>query len=152
MFSTTAAMSSVPSEGSSPFVTVNWELPTSGPEVYPPHLEKDEFAVINPNFWGASKEVQDGMTGWYTFHAVSDFVTVVYFSHFSDIFKHSLFAFSSIFCYVLCLFLYVSLTFYGQLSYLIPSNLSYCSEPILLLFPFISSKFSHHTLENETSY
>ena len=73
MSSTAAAMGSLPSEGSSPFVMVNWGLPTSGPEAYPPHLGKDEFAVINPDFWGATKEEQDAMTGWYTFHAVSSF-------------------------------------------------------------------------------
>ena len=61
-------------------------------------------------------------------------VTVVYFLHFSDIFQHALFAFSSISHYVLCIFLYVSLTFYGQFFYLIYLCLSYCSEPILPSF------------------
>ena len=79
-------------------------------------------------------------------------VTVVYFSHFSDIFQHSLFTFSLIFRYVLCLFPSISLAFYGHLFYLIPAILIYCSNPILLSFPFNSSKFSHHTLGNETSY
>ena len=82
----------------------------------------------------------------------AEIVTVVYFSHFSDIFQHSLFAFFSIFCYVLCLFLSISLTFYGQLFYLIPEALFYCSKPILLSFTFISSSSSPHTLGNETSY
>ena len=62
------------------------------------------------------------------------YVTVVYFSHFSDIFQHSLFAFSLIFRYVLCLFLSIFLAFYGQLFYLIPTALSYRSEPILPSF------------------
>ena len=79
-------------------------------------------------------------------------VTVVYFSHFSDIFQHSLFAFFSIFCYVLYLFPSISLAFYGQLFYLIPKALSYHSKLILPSFLFISSKISYHTLENETSY
>ena len=79
-------------------------------------------------------------------------VTVVYFSHFSDIFQHSLFAFSLIFRYVLCLFPSISLAFYGHFFYLIPAILIYRSNPILLSFPFISSKFSYHTLGNETSY
>ena len=73
MSSTTTAMGSLPSEGSSPFVMVNWGLPTSGSEPYPPHLGKDKFAVINPNFWGATKEEQDTMTGWYMFHVVGPF-------------------------------------------------------------------------------
>ena len=63
MSSTAATMGSLPSDGSSPFVTVNWGLPTSGPEAYPPHLGKDEFAIVNPDFWGATKEEQDAMTG-----------------------------------------------------------------------------------------
>ena len=73
MSSTTTAMGSVSSEGSSPFVTVNWGLPVSSPEAYPPHLGKDEFAVINPDFWVATKEEQDAMTGWFMFHVVSSF-------------------------------------------------------------------------------
>ena len=79
-------------------------------------------------------------------------VTVIYFLHFSDIFQHSLFAFSLIFRYVLCLFPSISLAFYGQLFYLIPTALFYCSDPILPSFLFISSKFSYHTMGNETSY
>ena len=85
MSSTTAAMGSLPSEGSSPFIMVNWGLPMSGPESYPPHLGKDEFAVINSDFWGATKEEQDAMTGWFTFHAVSTFPFICY-SYIDDFF------------------------------------------------------------------
>ena len=73
MSSTTAAMGSAPSEGSSPFISVNWGLRLFGPEAYPPFLGDGEFAIINPNFWGATKEEQDTMKGWYMFHVVSSF-------------------------------------------------------------------------------
>ena len=73
MSSTTAAMGSAPSEGSSPFVNDTWGLRLFGPEPYPPFVGEGEFAIINPDFWGASKEEQDAMKGWYVFHAVSSF-------------------------------------------------------------------------------
>ena len=73
MSSTTAAMGSAPSEGSSPFITDAWGLRLFGPEPYPPFVGEGEFAIINPDFWGASKEEQDAMKGWYVFHAVSSF-------------------------------------------------------------------------------
>ena len=73
MSSTTSAMGSAPSEGSSPFVTDAWGLRLFGPEPYPPFVGEGEFAIINPDFWGASKEEQDAMKGWYVFHAVSSF-------------------------------------------------------------------------------
>ena len=66
-------MGSTPSEGSSPFVTDAWGLRLFGPEPYPPFVGEGEFAIINPDFWGASKEEQDAMKGWYVFHAVSSF-------------------------------------------------------------------------------
>ena len=56
MSSTSAAMGSAPSEGSSPFVTDSWGLRLFGPEDYPPFVGDGEFAIINPDFWGASKE------------------------------------------------------------------------------------------------
>ena len=73
MLSTTAVMGSTPSEGSSPFVTNAWGLRLFGPEPYPPFVGEGEFTIINPDFWGASKEEQDAMKGWYVFHAVSLF-------------------------------------------------------------------------------
>ena len=73
MSSTTAAMGSTPSEGSSPFVSDSWGLRLFGPEDYPPFVGDGEFAIINPDFWGASKEEQESMKGWYVFHAVSSF-------------------------------------------------------------------------------
>ena len=85
MSSTTAAMGSTPSEGSSPFVTVNWNLHLSGPEAYPPFLGDGEFAIINPDFWGAPREEQEAMKGWYMFHAVSNFLFTCY-SYIDDVF------------------------------------------------------------------
>ena len=85
MSSTTAAMGSSPSEGSSPFVSVNWNLCLSGPEAYPPFVGDGEFAIINPDFWGASKEEQEAMKGWYMFHVVSTFPFVCG-SYIDDIF------------------------------------------------------------------
>ena len=85
MSSTTAAMGSIPSEGSSPFVTVNWGLRLSGPEAYPPHLGDGEFAIIDPNYWGTTKEEQDVMKGWYMFHVVSSFSFSCY-SYIDDVF------------------------------------------------------------------
>ena len=73
MSSTVAAMGSAPSEGSSPFVSESWGLRLFGPEPYPPFVGEGEFAIINPDFWGASKEEQESMKGWYMFHAVSSF-------------------------------------------------------------------------------
>ena len=64
-------MGSAPSEGSSPFVTDSWGLRLFGPEDYPPFVGDGEFTIINPDFWGASKEEQESMKGWYVFHAVS---------------------------------------------------------------------------------
>ena len=85
MSSTTAAMGSAPSEGLSPFVTINWGLHLSGPEAYPPYLGDGEFAIINPDFWGATKEEQEVMKGWYMFHVVSTFPFPCY-SYIDDIF------------------------------------------------------------------
>ena len=82
MSSTTAAMGSSPSEGSSPFVSVNWNLYLFGPEAYPPFLGDGEFAIINPDFWGAPKEEQEAMKGWYMFHAVFEFSAIKNF-HFT---------------------------------------------------------------------
>ena len=84
MSSTTAAMGSAPSEGLSPFVTDAWGLRLFGPEDYPPFVGDGEFAIINPDFWGASKEEQDSMKGWYVFHAVSTFLIICY-SYVDDI-------------------------------------------------------------------
>ena len=78
MSSTTATMDSAPSEGSSPFVSVNWGLRLFGPEAYPPFLGDGKFAITNPDFWGASKEDQDAMKGWYMFHAMSAFPFACY--------------------------------------------------------------------------
>ena len=78
-------MGSAPSEGSSPFVNDSWGLHLFGPEPYPPFLGDGEFAIINPNFWGATKEEQDGMKGWYMFHAVSPFPFRCY-SYIDDVF------------------------------------------------------------------
>ena len=66
-------MGSAPSEGSSPFVTNAWGLRLFGPEPYPPFVGEGEFAIVNPDFWGASKEEQDAMKGWYVFHVVGSF-------------------------------------------------------------------------------
>ena len=66
-------MGSAPSEGSSPCVTDAWGLRLFGPEPYPPFVGEGEFAIINPDFWGASKEEQEAMKGWYVFHAMSPF-------------------------------------------------------------------------------
>ena len=85
MSSTTAAMGSASSEGSSPFVNDNWGLHLFGPEPYPPFLGDGEFVIINPNFWGAPKEEQDAMKGWYMFHAVSSFPFRCY-SYIDDVF------------------------------------------------------------------
>ena len=85
MSSTTAAMGSTPSEGSSPFVSVNWNLRLSRPKAYPPFFGDGKFAIINPDFWGAPKEEQDTMKGWYMFHAVSIFPFACY-SYIDDIF------------------------------------------------------------------
>ena len=50
MSSTTGAMASSPSEGSSPFVNDAWGLRLFGPEPYPPFVGEGEFAIINPDF------------------------------------------------------------------------------------------------------
>ena len=85
MSSTTAAMGSAPSEGSSPFVNESWGLRLFGPEPYPPFVGEGEFAIINPDFWGASREEQESMRGWYMFHAVSSFPFECY-SYIDDVF------------------------------------------------------------------
>ena len=45
---------------------------------------RGEFVIINPDFWGASKEEQDAMKGWYVFHAVSSSLLETY-SYIDDV-------------------------------------------------------------------
>ena len=58
---------SLPDTGSSPFINVNWGVRTHGLEACPPCLGVDEFAIINPNFWGQTAVEQEQFKGWYRF-------------------------------------------------------------------------------------
>ena len=129
------------------------------------HMERDRSpyersivrgGVQQEQVWSGNEvegERERGETYWVgTGLGLTGVVSERVLTHFPDIFQHSLFAFSSIFRYVLCLFPSISLASYGQLFYFIPTSLILSSDLILPLFLFISSKLSYHTLGNETSY